>query len=205
MFGNRKGDPLRESKLLRNVLQPAAEAAGLGRVTWHQFRHIHSSLLNDLRVPVKIAQEQLGHASISTTLNIYTHVVDASHRKAVEAVEDPRIGQSTGLAPLTALPSRRGWRTRVEGHRHAGRKEERGAVDVLLRYRPAHDPEDREVGRQRESRAAAHVDSQSRQAQRGAELVVLERYDWLIEPVNHAESESAISSAPLPNTAPREK
>jgi integrase len=29
-------------------------------------------LLNDLRVPAKIAQEQLGHASISTTLNIYT-------------------------------------------------------------------------------------------------------------------------------------
>src|SRR5712691_5969851 len=52
----------------------------LGRVTWHQFRHIHSSLLNDLKVPVKIAQEQLGHASIATTLNIYTHVVDASHR-----------------------------------------------------------------------------------------------------------------------------
>jgi integrase len=87
VFGNRKGQPLRESKLLRNVLQPAAEAAGLGRVTWHQFRHIHSSLLNDLRVPVKIAQEQLGHSSISTTLNIYTHVVDASHRKAIEALE----------------------------------------------------------------------------------------------------------------------
>jgi integrase len=57
-------------------------------VTWHQFRHIHSSLLNDLKVPVKIAQEQLGHASISTTLNIYTHVVDSSHRKAVEALEE---------------------------------------------------------------------------------------------------------------------
>ena len=56
-------------------------------MTWHQFGHIHSSLLNDLRVPVKIAQEQLGHASISTTLNIYTHVVDASHRQAIEAVE----------------------------------------------------------------------------------------------------------------------
>lgn len=87
VFGNRNGQPLRESKLLRNILQPAAEAAGLGRVTWHQFRHIHSSLLNDLRVPVKIAQEQLGHSSISTTLNIYTHVVDASHRKAIEALE----------------------------------------------------------------------------------------------------------------------
>jgi len=66
------------------VLHSAAEAAGPGRVTRHQFRHIHSSLLNDLNVPVKIAQEQIGHASVSTTLNICTHAVDASHRKAIE-------------------------------------------------------------------------------------------------------------------------
>ena len=88
VFGNRKGGPLRESKVLTKVLQPAALEAGLGRVTWHQFRHIHSSLLNDLNVPSKIAQEQLGHASISTTLGIYTHAIPASHREAVEAVED---------------------------------------------------------------------------------------------------------------------
>ncbi len=87
LFPNRLGEPMRESRVLERVLQPAAKRAGLGRVTWHQFRHIHSSLLNDLRVPVKIAQEQLGHASISTTLNIYTHVVDASHRQAIEALE----------------------------------------------------------------------------------------------------------------------
>ena len=43
--------------------------------------------LNDLSVRAKIAQEQLGHASMSTTLNIYTHAVDASHRKAIEALE----------------------------------------------------------------------------------------------------------------------
>ena len=87
VFAHRHGDALRESKLPTTVLQPAAKAAGLERVTWHQFRHIHSSLLNDLRVPVKIAQEQFGHASISTTLNIYTHVVDASNRQAIEALE----------------------------------------------------------------------------------------------------------------------
>jgi integrase len=80
---------MRASKLLERVLQPGAERVGLRRVTWHQFRHIHSSLLNDLRVPVKIAQEQLGHASISTTLNIYAHVVDALHRQEIEALERP--------------------------------------------------------------------------------------------------------------------
>jgi integrase len=87
VFPNKSGAPMRESRLLERVLQPAAERVKLGRVTWHQFRHIHSSLLNDLRVPVKIAQEQLGHASIQTTLNIYTHVVDASHRAAIEQLE----------------------------------------------------------------------------------------------------------------------
>jgi CheY-like chemotaxis protein len=40
-----------------------------------------------LNVPSKIAQEQLGHASISTTLGIYTHAIPAAHREAVEAVE----------------------------------------------------------------------------------------------------------------------
>lgn len=33
------------------------------------------------------AKEPAAHTSIVTTLNIYTHVVDASHRKAIEAVE----------------------------------------------------------------------------------------------------------------------
>jgi integrase len=105
VFGNRSGGPFRESKMLRNVLQPAAVEAGLGKVTWHQFRHIHSSLMSDLRVPVKIAQEQLGHASISTTLNVYTHVVDASHRSAVEAVEDRLFVDlvSNGLESAKAL------------------------------------------------------------------------------------------------------
>jgi len=102
VFGNRKGEAFRESKMLTRVLQPAAEAAGLGRVTWHQFRHIHSSLLNDLRVPAKIAQEQLGHASISTTLGIYTHVVDASHRAAVTAVEERLFGVLLRNAPKSA-------------------------------------------------------------------------------------------------------
>ena len=99
VFGNQKGEPLRESKLLTRVLQPAAKGARLGRVTWHQFRHIHSSLLNDLKVPVKIAQEQLGHGSISTTLNIYTHVVDDSHRAAVTAVEGRSFGVMLRNAP----------------------------------------------------------------------------------------------------------
>ena len=87
VFANTKGRPLRESKLLQRVIQPAARAAGVGRVTWHQLRHVHSSLLHDQGVPAKIVQQQLGHASVVTTLNIYTHVVPDSHRQAIADLE----------------------------------------------------------------------------------------------------------------------
>jgi hypothetical protein len=57
-----------------------------------------------MKVPVKIAQEQLGHASVSTTLGIYTHVIDASHRNAVGALEERLFGEMDcfGLKSPTA-------------------------------------------------------------------------------------------------------
>jgi integrase len=60
VFPSKFGGPLRESNLLERVLTPAAEVAGLGRVTWHQLRHIHASTLHDIGIPAKIAQLQLG-------------------------------------------------------------------------------------------------------------------------------------------------
>jgi integrase len=87
VFPRADGTPYRESHLLQQVLQPAAIAAGLGRVTWHQLRHVHATVLHDLGVPVKIAQKQLGHATVETTLNIYTHAIPETHRRAVEDLE----------------------------------------------------------------------------------------------------------------------
>ena len=41
---------------------------------------------------MELKSPRVVHASITTTLNIYTHVVDASHRKAVEALEERLFG-----------------------------------------------------------------------------------------------------------------
>lgn len=87
LFPNQLGGPHRESNLLERVLRPAAKAAGLERVTWHQLRHIHASVLDDIGVPAKIAQQQLGHAAIETTLNFYTHAIPDTHRRAIESLE----------------------------------------------------------------------------------------------------------------------
>jgi integrase len=87
LFPNQLGGPRRESNLLERVLRPAAKAAGLERVTWHQLRHIHASVLHDIGVPAKIAQKQLGHATVETTLNFYTHAIPDTHRRAIESLE----------------------------------------------------------------------------------------------------------------------
>jgi integrase len=87
VFPNQLGGPYRDSNLLERVLRPAAKVAGLERVTWHQLRHIHASTLHDIGVPAKIAQQQLGHATVETTLNFYTHAIPDTHRRAIESLE----------------------------------------------------------------------------------------------------------------------
>lgn len=87
VFSTATGRPCREAQIGYRVLSPAAERVGLGRITCHHLRHVHSSVLHDLGTPAKIIQKQLGHARVETTLNIYTHAIAQSHRRAVEHLE----------------------------------------------------------------------------------------------------------------------
>jgi integrase len=57
-------------------------------VTLHGARHSHASLLLKSGVSPKVIQERLGHASISTTLNLYAHVVPGMQKAAALAFED---------------------------------------------------------------------------------------------------------------------
>ena len=60
------------------------------------------------------------HASISTTLSIYTHVVDASHRKAVEEVDERLFSEmdSAKLRRRFALRSRASLHLEILALRH---------------------------------------------------------------------------------------
>lgn len=58
------------------------------KLTPHIFRHNYASELYARGVDVKTAQYLLGHASLTVTLGIYTHLAEASKRTAAEAVAD---------------------------------------------------------------------------------------------------------------------
>jgi integrase len=86
VFACRNGTPLNPKNLLRRVLQPACRELGLPVVGWHSFRHTHATLLGEVGESLRTAQAILGHSDLKTTLNVYTHAIPESQKRAVEKV-----------------------------------------------------------------------------------------------------------------------
>ena len=51
-------------------------------IRFHDLRHTHATLLLSLGVDIKTISQRLGHSSIVTTLNIYTHVLQSLDKSA---------------------------------------------------------------------------------------------------------------------------
>jgi integrase len=86
LFINRRGRPYTAARVVKKQLHPILDRLGIPRAGFHAFRHMHTTMLVDSGASIKTAQRQLRHASASTTLDVYAHVVEPSHRKAVEEV-----------------------------------------------------------------------------------------------------------------------
>ncbi len=87
VFCTRKGTAFNSKNLQQRVLWPACDKAGISRIGWHSFRHTHATLLSMLGESLKTAQAQLGHSSLQTTLEVYTHAIPETQRTAVERLE----------------------------------------------------------------------------------------------------------------------
>jgi len=75
--------------LLDRFLQPAAKRAGITKwVGFHTFRHTYSTLLAANHEDVKVVQELMRHANVSTTMNVYTKALTPAKREAQSRVVD---------------------------------------------------------------------------------------------------------------------
>ena len=57
---------------------------GLDDVRFHDLRHTHATVMLLQGVHPKVVQERLGHAKMSTTMDLYSHVMPSMHKDAVE-------------------------------------------------------------------------------------------------------------------------
>ena len=61
---------------------------GIKHFRFHDGRHIHASLLPKQNVHPKVVQERLGHATTSTTLDLYSHVAPGLQEAAAARFDE---------------------------------------------------------------------------------------------------------------------
>ena len=86
VFSTWSGKPISPNNVVRRRVFPACDAPGLPRTSWQRFRRTFSSWAHDKGVPGKVVAGLMGHANVSTTLNVYTQVLDDSLRAAAAKV-----------------------------------------------------------------------------------------------------------------------
>ena len=82
------GTPLNPENLVKRSFKPLLERVGLPPIRFHDLRHTCATLLLSRGVNPKIVQELLGHANISVTLDIYSHVLPDMQEEAAAAMDD---------------------------------------------------------------------------------------------------------------------
>jgi integrase len=60
--------------------------AGVRRITPHGLRHTMATLLLSSGKPVSVVSERLGHAKVSMTYDVYSHVIPGQQRDAAETM-----------------------------------------------------------------------------------------------------------------------
>jgi integrase len=74
------------SNLLK-ALQSACSRAGVPRLTLHQLRHVHATLMVRAGMDPKTVQQRLGHTSLTMTLGLYAHALPSGDEQAAAVLE----------------------------------------------------------------------------------------------------------------------
>jgi integrase len=91
VFTGDNGGPLRPDNFSR-AFQKLVKGTDLPRIRLQDLRHTYASLALAAAVPVKVVSERLGHANVTTTLNIYAHVLPGMESDAAEQFADTLFG-----------------------------------------------------------------------------------------------------------------
>ncbi|MBI2462431.1 MAG: site-specific integrase, partial [Candidatus Rokubacteria bacterium] len=88
LFPSPTGEPWDDRWIRWHVWRPLLRRGGLRHRGMHQLRHSYASLLLAAGAHPKYVQEQLGHASIQVTLDVYSHILPGTFAAQVAALDD---------------------------------------------------------------------------------------------------------------------
>ena len=81
------GEPKQPRSLTHEFAHAIGKLKDLPYVRFHDLRHSHATQLLSDGVHPKIAQERLGHSTITTTMDLYSHVTDTMQGDAAARLD----------------------------------------------------------------------------------------------------------------------
>jgi len=97
VFQDTKGNRVDMGNFRNRVFNPMTDSLELHRTRLHDLRHSYASLVIGLTKDMHYAQKMLGHASITTTINTYGHLLE--HDGEVRIVDILDAPHNTPTAP----------------------------------------------------------------------------------------------------------
>jgi integrase len=76
--------PIHERNLVQRCFKPLLRRAGLPNLRLFDLRHSFATLALREGVPARLVSEQLGHASVAFTLDVYGHVLEETRSAGAE-------------------------------------------------------------------------------------------------------------------------
>ncbi|MFF7981528.1 tyrosine-type recombinase/integrase [Streptomyces sp. NPDC007901] len=86
VFCQPDGSPLRPQGILTELRRRSEELA-LPRIGVHDLRHTAATIMISSRVPLAVVSKTLRHSTLSTTVNLYGHLLPHAARDAVTAID----------------------------------------------------------------------------------------------------------------------
>lgn len=103
VFARPDGRPLRPEYVLRHFRELTA-AARLPRIRVHDLRHFAATMMLSSQVPLAMASKTMRHSTLSTTTEIYGHLLRQVGHDAVQAIERA-LAKATGGGDHSPLAS----------------------------------------------------------------------------------------------------
>jgi integrase len=88
VFVNAEGFPVDINNWRKRVFYKAIEKAELRKIRVHDIRHTYASLMIQAGESLAYVRDQLGHHSISITVDIYGHLTPGGNKDAVDRLDD---------------------------------------------------------------------------------------------------------------------
>ncbi len=88
VFAAINGEPMQRRNMIKRYFKPILKRSGLPNIRLYDLRHTCATLLLRAGENPKVVSERLGHASITLTLDTYSHVLPDMQQSCADKLED---------------------------------------------------------------------------------------------------------------------